>query len=113
MQEMTSKMRETLEALQKRASAAVQARGRLYADSDKIQDLRVAGGVILAQVQGDDTYRVKIDTKARMRSCSCPAHKHYTGPCKHQCAVIYQCLQDEAETCILPASPAQSIAESY
>lgn len=61
----------------------------------KIKNLKVSeGSVITAEAEGSkgEIYNVRIDCENRRRKCSCPAHKHYAGACKHvlACALIVE-----------------------
>jgi hypothetical protein len=65
--------------------ASTIARGRAYVRSGRVTDLVERGGALLAEVQGNDLYRVRVT--ASTWACDCPAGA--TGAlCKHCAAVV-------------------------
>lgn len=65
-------------------------RGQAYADEGKVQAIHTLGSSILATVQGNSTYQVRIETTNEefQLYCNCP-HAEAGNYCKHMAATLF------------------------
>ncbi len=68
--------------------------GKEYHQLGLVQNVLVEGDIVTALVEGNRVYRVKIDLKRKVFSCTCPCDFN----CKHEAAVFYHLKSHQAET---------------
>lgn len=68
-------------------------RGRGYYKEGAVKNVLKEGGLVTANVQGNNLYRVSIDLKTKEMECSCPCDFN----CKHMAAVLYALRANKAD----------------
>jgi len=68
-------------------------RGRDYYKEGAVKNVLKEGNTIIANVQGNELYRVSIDLKREEMECSCPGDFN----CKHMAAVLYSLRANKAD----------------
>ncbi|WP_420127514.1 SWIM zinc finger family protein [Longimicrobium sp.] len=95
-------------------------RGLAYANEDRVEDLVIQDGVLVAHVRGTETYTVRLDTEKPGLSfdCTCPVGDEVRF-CKHCVAVGLTWLLAQGETLVIttpsarPAEPSMDRVRAF